>query len=362
MSHLTAPQGNTHMRTIFALALALALAGPAAAQELPPPPPPSDDLPLPPPPPPPAGPASASPATATPVPPPAGAAAAPAAKPKAKRHQDPPGVIGEGPIAPAGAQGALLLPDEEVSHWSLALASGLSGRWGGYPVGGENVANSSVLLYFGGQADGLWTEGYGTAARFRARLYTGGEGTLFLPSDGDLEAAWMVGRREFRFVIGRLEVGRYSGLAVQTLAQLSSLPSVEGNISFGGDKARLYYNLTPVELAYVWYYGGAHIVNSAAQQNENAAPEAATALRARLTFMVPPSVLLSLQGDYMQMWDSHDRLKAAELDAGYAVLDKTVLIDLSLRWESYTRRDNANPGAQATSDQFLGMASATLVF
>jgi hypothetical protein len=353
------PQGSPHMKTVFALALALSLAAPAAAQDLPPPPPPpADDIPLPPPPVPRAPAAGATPAT---TPATGSATTTPAAKPKPKRHQDPPGLIGEGPIAPAGAQGALLLPDEEVSHWSLALASGLSGRWGGYQLQSDQP-NASVLLYFGGQADGLWTEGLGTAARFRARLYTGGEGTLFLPSDGDLEAAWMVGRREFRFVVGRLEVARATGLAVQTLAQLSSLPSVEGNISLGGDKARLYYNLTPVEMAYVVYYGGAHVTASPGVSTETLSPEAATALRGRLTFLVPPSVLLSLQGDFMQMWSSHDRLKAAELDLGFAVLEKTVLIDLSLRWESYTRRDAQNPGSQATSDQFLGLASATLVF
>jgi hypothetical protein len=46
------------------------------------------------------------------------------------------------------------------------------------------------------------------------------------------------------------------------------------------------------------------------------------------------------------------------------VLDKTVLIAFSARWEAFTRRDNdpLRLGAAITADQFTGMASATLVF
>ncbi len=46
-----------------------------------------------------------------------------------------------------------------------------------------------------------------------------------------------------------------------------------------------------------------------------------------------------------------------------ALLDKTVLLDLLLRWESYTRRSNSLPPSDGmeTSDQLIGMVSATLV-
>ena len=59
--------------------------------------------------------------------------------------------------------------------------------------------------------------------------------------------------------------------------------------------------------------------------------------------MVPPSVLLSVQGDFMRMWGPGDQLKSVEGSAGFALLDKTVLLDVLLRWESYTRRSNARP-------------------
>jgi hypothetical protein len=171
----------------------------------------------------------------------------------------------------------------------------------------------------------------------------------------------MHGRREIRFVLARVEAGRYPGLAVQALVQASTVPSVEGVFSLAGDKARVFYGITPVEAAYVWYYGGAHITHSPTTTNENASAEAASAFRLRATFLVPPALLLSVQGDYMRMWGPGDQFKSAEASAGYALLDKTVLLDVLVRWESYTRRSSDTPGAMEKSDQLIGMASATLV-
>lgn len=341
------------MKTVVAIALSLSVSAHAAAQDLPPPPPPpADEVALPPPPTP--RPATRPRGTAAPTTP--GTLTA-----KPQRHQDPPGVIGEGPLAPGGVMGAPIHPDERFGNWSLALASGVAGRWGGYQLQ-AGKPNASVLIYLGAQADGLWTEGTAQAARLRLRLFTGGDGMIFVPSEGEFEAAYMLGRREFRFVLARAELARYPGLAVQVLAQASTIPSIEGSISIAGDKVRLFYGVTPVEAAYVWYYGrDAHIDHTPTATNENAGVEAATAVRLRTTFMVPPSVLLSVQGDYMRMWGPADELRSVEGSAGYALLDKTVLLDVLLRWESYTRRSKLTPGTMVTSDQLIGMATATLV-
>lgn len=336
------------MKLAAAFGLALALAAPAlaGAEEYlpPPPPPPGDDLigDLPPPRPAPRRPA------------PTGTAPARTAGPLT------PGVIGEGPLAAAGSIGAGLHPEERVSSWKFALASGVAGRFNGYQLHTDQ-ANSGVLLYFGGQADGLWTEGFGHAARLRFRLYTGGERIVFLPSDGEVEAAYALGRREFRFVVGRVEVGRYPGLALQALAQVATMPSFEGSVPIAGDRVRLYYAVSPVEMAWAWYYGRAHIDHTAAWTTETDHPDAASAFRARVTFNVPPSILLSLQGDFLKFWGSVDQLKAAEASLGIAVLERTVLINASMRWESFARRGQA-PGSHESSDQFIGQAAATLVF
>src|SRR5512138_1752350 len=226
-------------RSILLAALLAAL--PALAQELPPPPPPpTDDAP------------PERPAYVDPERRPTDAARdsatdrqrAPeprtAAEIKQRKVKYVKGTIGEGPVAPAGSQTANLHPDEEVGHWRFALASGVVGRWGGDLVDPPE-ANSSVMLYFGGQADGLWTEGYGRGARFRARLFTGGEYVIFIPSDGDIEGAFMLGRREFRFVAGRIEAARHTALGIQSLLQAATFPSVEGSISFRDDTMRLSY-------------------------------------------------------------------------------------------------------------------------
>src|SRR5512138_378827 len=225
-------------RSILLAALLAAL--PALAQELPPPPPPpSDDAP-------PDRPAYVDPERRP----------ADATRDMATDRQRPPertaaeirqrkvkyvkGTIGEGPVAPAGAQTANLHPDEEVGHWRFALASGVVGRWGGQIVNPPH-ANQVPMLYLGGQADGLWTEGYGRGARIRLRMMTGGENVIFVPSDGDVEGAFMLGRREFRFVAGRLEAAHHTALGIQTLLQAATFPSVEGSISFRDDTMRLSY-------------------------------------------------------------------------------------------------------------------------
>jgi len=343
---------------IAALGLTLllaTLAAPARAQEVlpPPPPPPGDD----------AGPARAG------VEPRRDAAAPAATMPR--RSATPSTVIGEAPVAPAGSMGAPLRPDEQVYNWKFSLASGVAGRFGGFQLHTDQE-NAGLLLYFGGQADGQWTEGYGRAARLRLRLMTGGERIVFIPSDGEVEAAFMLGRPELRFVVGRVELARYTGLALQALAQVATLPSFEGTLTAAGDKVRCFYSISPVEMAWVSYYDRAHIRHSAQLTTETDHPDAASSFRARATFVVPPAVLLSLEGDFLKFWGSHDMLKAAEASASVAVLDKTVLIALSARWEAFTRRDNgiddagvldpARRGAAITADQFLGMASATLVF
>jgi hypothetical protein len=336
------------------LGLALVLAAPAArAEEVlpPPPPPPSQDL-------------------TGDLPPPRPAPRRPAASPRAERPAETgraearraadPDTIGEGPLAAAGSIGAGLHPDERVANWKLALASGVAGRFNAYQLD-RDKRNTNVMLFFGGQADGVWTEGYGRAARLRFRLYTGGERILFLPSDGEVEAAYALGRRELRFVVGRVEVGRYPGLAVQALGQVATLPSFEGSIPIAGDKVRLFYSVSPVEMAWVWYYDQAHIDHTAAWTTETDHPDAASAFRARVTFSVPPAVMLSLEGDFLKFWGSVDQLTAFEASAGIAVLDRTVLINASMRWEGFARR-GLLPGSHESADQFIGQAAATLVF
>jgi hypothetical protein len=330
------------------LVLALAAAAPSRApaeEVLPPPPPPPGDEAAPP----------RTPAPADPGPRDAGSLA-----PTPPRVASSPAVIGEAPVAPAGSMGAPLRPDEKVYAWKFSLASGVIGRFGGYQLHTDQE-NAGLLLYFGGQADGQWTEGYGRAARLRLRLMTGGERIVFIPSDGEVEAAWMLGRPELRFVVGRVEVARYTGLAIQTLAQVATLPSFEGSLTLGGDRVRLFYSISPVEMAWVSYFGRAHIDHTAAWTTETDHPDAASSFRARVTFVVPPAVLLSLQGDFLKFWGSADMLTTAEASIGMAVLDKSVLISVLARWEAFRRRDHV-PATSITADQFLGMASATLVF
>ncbi len=338
------------MRTL-AVVLALAAALPAPAQE---------DLPLPPPPPP-------APSDALPPPPESGEAPPPGAergepppRPRGMGIPRKPGTIGEAPVAPAGSQAAPLHPDERVSHWRYSLATGVSGKFGGMSLDPEKQ-NPNVLLYFGGQADGLWTEGYGQAARIRFRMFTGGETQVYIPSDGDVEAAYMIGRREFRFVVGRLEVGRYPALGINVLAQLATLPCFEGSLSLGADTARLYYYLSPVEAAFVRYFGLAHIHHSAGWATESDVPVAASAGRLRYTALLPPSVLLSLQADFLKMWQKADLLVAAEGSLGYQVLDQSATFNAALRWNGYTRR-GLERDTSVTDSEIQLLLIATLVF
>jgi hypothetical protein len=269
------------------------------------------------------------------------------------------GTIGEGPVAPAGAQTANLHPDQEVSHWRFALASGVVGRWMGDQVE-RDKANSNVMLYFGGQADGLWTEGYGHGARFRMRLMTGGENVIFVPSDGDVEAAFMLGRREFRFVAGRLEAARHTALGIQTLLQAATFPSVEGSVSLNGDAMRVSYFVAPVEAAWAWYRGDNHIHLSAETPPEQGTIYPATAGRIRFTALAPPAVLLSLQADLLKMWGVPDLLMSVEGSAGFAALENTVLFNVALRWDHSTLRD-VTEGSSHAYNQMLGMITASLL-
>ena len=304
--------------------VALAVAAPAAAQDvLPPPPPP-------------------------------GTRVAVAALPER------PATIGETAIAPAGSQAAPLQPDEAASRWRGALASGVAGKLGGLRLS-DDRRNARVLLYFGGQTDGLWTEGYGRAARLRIRLFTGGEHDIYVPSDGDAEAAYMLGPRELRFVIGRVEVGRYPALGVGTLAQVATLPCFEGSLALAGDTMRLTYYLSPIEGAWVHYRGDAHIRHSAEWATESDRPAAASAARLRYTVLLPPTVLLSFQGDVMKMWKEPDLMLAGEGSLGYPVLRRAAVFHVALRWNSYTRR-GLIPGSSERESEvvLLGVASLAL--
>jgi hypothetical protein len=275
------------------------------------------------------------------------------------RGQVDPSTIGEAPVAAAGAQAAPLHPDEAYSNWRHSLATGVTAKVGGMDLSSRHE-NPRVLLYFGAQADGLWTERYVRAARLRIRLFTGGESEIYVPSEGDAEVAYMLGRRELRFVVGRLEVGRYPALGVEALAQAATLPCFEGALSLAGDAMRLYYYLSPVEAAWVHYYGGAHIRHTAATPTESGALAAATAARLRYTLLLPAALVLSVQGDVMKTWAKPDLLVAAEGSLGYEVLERSAAFNLSMRWSSYTRRV---PGdASESESELMVLAVAGLVF
>jgi hypothetical protein len=268
-----------------------------------------------------------------PPPPPPGEIATPAPAPVLA-----PGTLANAPLANAGSQAAPLDPDPSGERWRFALASGFIGRFGGMTVD-PGEANSKAMLYLGAQADGTWAEGRGRAVRLRARLMAGGEEQIFLPSDGEVEAAYLLGRKEFRFVLGRLEVGRYPSLGVETLVQAGTLPSFEGSLGVGGDQLRLSYYVAPVQAAWAWYYKNAHLEHDLpGWRSESARPEAATAARVRFTGVVPPSVILSVQGDFLKFWAQPDLGVSVEGSAGYAVLDNSVLFNVAIRWDSYKRR------------------------
>jgi hypothetical protein len=342
----------------LAVAIALAFGAPVLAQDeaLPPPPPPpayEGDVPLPPPP---SG--TRSLPQLDPRLPPAQRPAPPHAALPSGAFQG--GAIGESPVAPAGSPAAPLHPDETIGHWRYAMASGVAGRFGGMQLDPDRE-NPGVLLYFGAQADGLWSEGFGKSARLRLRMFTGGESEVYLPSDGEIEGAFMIGRREFRFVLGRLEVGRYPALGVDVLAQLATLPCFEGSLPLLGDTMRLYYYVSPVEASFVRYHGDAHIEHSAAWASESDVPVAASAGRLRWTLLLPPSVLLSLQGDLMKMWNKADTFLAGEASLGYQVLDGSAVFNVSARWDRYRRRGLGAETSETDGEMKL-LAIASLVF
>lgn len=271
-----------------------------------------------------------------------------------------PRTIGEAPVAPAGSQAAPLPPDEGLSSWRFSLATGVTGKSGGMRIANERE-NPAVLLYFGAQADGLWGEGRGRAARLRLRLFTGGERGIYVPSDGDAEAAYMLGRRELQFVVGRVEVGRYPALGIATLAQFATLPCFEGTVSLAGDAMRLHYHLAPVEGVWVYYRGAAHIPHRAGWATESDRPSAASAARLRYTALLPPALLLSIQGDVMKTWREPDLLLAAEGSLGYPLLQQSAAFDVVVRWNRYTRRGRARDTSDAESElMLLGIASLVL--
>jgi hypothetical protein len=247
-----------------------------------------------------------------------------------------------------------------VSNWRFALASGIAGRWGGMQLSSDE-ANTNLMIFFGGQADALWSKGVGKALRLRIRLFLGGEEALFIPSDGDAEAAFMLGRRELRFVLGRVEAARFPGLGLDALTQAATLPCFEGSVSFASDRMRFYYSVSPVEAAWVRYHGDAHIDEGSGATPESDTVHAATALRARYTVMVPPSVLLSVSADYMRMWDQVDALLTLEGSAGVAVLDGSVVLNGLVTLQRYTRRGLA-PDTTETEEEVKLLASATLAF
>jgi hypothetical protein len=269
-----------------------------------------------------------------------------------------PGTIGELPTAPAGAQAAPLRTDEIVAGWRGALATGVAGKAGGRRLESDRL-NSRLLLYLGAQADGAWTEGLRRAARLRLRLFTGGEGTIYAPSEGDAEAAFLLGRPELRFVVGRVELGRYPTLAVDALAQASTLPCFEGALSLAGDALRLHYFVSPIEGAWVYYHGGAHVPHRAGWASESDRPAAASAARLRTSAVLPGAILLSLQGDFLKMWRRGDLLVSAEGSLGYPVLQQSTLLSAVVRWSGYARRGTARDTTEDESE-LIALAAVSL--
>ena len=268
------------------------------------------------------------------------------------------GAIGGAPVAPAGSQAAPLPPEGPGSPWRLSIASGVAGKRGGREVEAGR-GNARVLLYLAGQADGTWSEGWGRAARVRLRMFTGGDGDLYVPSDGDAEAAFALGRPEFRLVVARVEVGRYPALALQILAQAATLPSFEGSLQLASDTMRLSWSVSPIEAAFVRYRGGAHLADQPGWPAESARAFAATAARVRHTILLPGALLLSVQGDLVKAWRRGDLLLAGEGSLGYAVLDRTTVFNAAVRWNAYTRRGLA-AGTTETESELLVLATATL--
>lgn len=260
--------------------------------------------------------------------------------------------------APAGSQAAPLEPDEAVSHGRLSLAAGLAGRLGGMRIDPARE-NPVLLLFFAGQADGVWSRRSGQAARLRFRLFTGGERDIYVPSDGEVEAAYTLGRREFRFVVARIEAGRYPAIGLDVLAQAATLPSFEGSLPIAGEAMRLHYAAAPVEASFVRYHGASHVPHGAAWASESDRPVAASAGRLRFSLLLPPALVASAEGEVLKLWRKADLLLAGEASLGYQALDRAALFSLSARWNGYTRRGLAPDTSEAASEVLL-VLGATL--
>jgi hypothetical protein len=271
-----------------------------------------------------------------------------------------PDAIAEAPVAVAGAQAAPLLPADAVSVWRGSLATGVAGKFGGQQISSRRD-NPNVLLYFGGQADADWSAGRGQAARLRFRLLTGGEKDIYVPSDGDVEAAYMLGRREFRFVLLRAEVARHPALAIQALAQAGTLPCFDGTISLAGDSMRLSYFISPIEAAWVRYTGPAHITHVPGWTTESDKPSAASAGRVRYALLLPPAFVASVEAEAVKFWGKDDLLVAAEGGLGYTLRDQGTAFNALVRWTSYTRRGLVKDTSES-EDEVLLLLAASLYF
>jgi hypothetical protein len=256
---------------------------------------------------------------------------------------------GEEPVAPAGSQAAAVSLADGWSGWRGSLATGVTGKVGGMRLEREH-RNSRMLLYFGAQADGTLGERARQAARVRMRLFTGGEGSIYAPSEGDAEAAYTFGGPALRLVVGRVELARYPTLAVEVLGQLSTLPCFEGAIPLGGGAMRLHYFLSPVEGAWVYYYGGAHVPHRAGWASESDRPSAASAARLRYSATLPADLVLSVQGEFMKMWRRADLLVAGEGSLGYPVLQRSAMLNVLVRWSGYTRRSVVRGSSESEAD------------
>jgi len=261
-------------------------------------------------------------------------------------------------VAPAGFQAGTLRAEPGVSPWRGAVATGLAVKLGGIRITSDHP-NPKLLLYFGGQADGAWGEGFRRAARPRLRMFTGGEEHLYAPSDGDVEAAFLLGPDELRFVALRGEVTRAPGLGLDALVQAGTLPSFDGSLSLAGDMMRLTYLVAPVEAVWVQYAGGAHLGRTAPAPTESNRFSAATGARLRWSALRPPMFVASLQADLVKLWNQPDLLASGEGTLGVEALRRTALFDVGVRWNHFTRRGRL-PGSTERESEVLLLVLASL--
>ena len=272
----------------------------------------------------------------------------------------PPASGPEAPVAPAGAQLSPLPVEDGASAWRFALTTGVS-AWTGGPQGSAAKDDHPVLLQFGFQGDGAWPEGHGQAARLRLRLFTGRESDIYVPSDLEVEGAYMIGRPEFRFVVGRVEVARYPGLAVQALFQAGTLPCFDGTVSLAGDTMELSYFASPVELAWVRYTSGEHLTHVPGWNTEDDRPAAASAARLRDTLFLVGRLSASVQVDFVKFWSQPDLLLGVEGTIGWQLPRQPVALHAGVRLQSYTRR-GVEKDTTAKSSELMGFATASLGF